>query len=59
MLLFSKELAFFAPLYEVFGISHGCGPVETRSIGLADQIGGCFVAAALAAMDLSQDLETF
>jgi hypothetical protein len=59
MLLFSKESTFFAPLYEVFGISHGCGLVETRSIGLADQIGRCFVAAALAAMDVSQELETF
>jgi hypothetical protein len=38
MLLFGNELASFAPLYEVFGVNHGRGPVETRSIGLADQI---------------------
>jgi hypothetical protein len=38
MLLFGKELASFAPLYEVFGVSHGRGPVETRLISLADQI---------------------
>jgi hypothetical protein len=59
MLLLSKELASFAPLYEVFGISHGRGPAETRSIGLADQGGRRRVAATLASMDLSQELKTF
>jgi hypothetical protein len=59
MLLFGKELASFAHLYEVFGVSHGRGPVETRSICLANQIGGCRVAATLTAMNLSQELKTF
>jgi hypothetical protein len=55
MLLFSKELASFAPLDEVFDISQGHGPVETRSIGLADQVGGCCMAATLvgSSLDLS------
>jgi hypothetical protein len=53
MLLFVKELTSFAPFFEVFGISHGRGPVETRSVGLANQVGRCRVAVALAAMDIS------
>jgi hypothetical protein len=36
VLLFGKELAIFAPLDEVFGASHGHGPVETRSVCLTD-----------------------
>jgi hypothetical protein len=59
MLLFGKELASFAPLYEVFGIGHGRGPVETRSIGLADQVCRHRMAATLATMDFSQELKTF
>jgi hypothetical protein len=59
VLLFGKELTSLAPLYEVFGISHGRGPVEAKSVGLADQIGRCWVAATLTAMDLSQELKTF
>jgi hypothetical protein len=49
----------FAPLDEVFGIRHGRGLVETRSICLADQVGGCCVAATLAAVNLYQKLEPF
>jgi hypothetical protein len=52
LLFFGKELSSLAPLYEVFGISHGRGPAETRSIGLVDQVGRRYVAATLAAMDL-------
>jgi hypothetical protein len=36
MLLSSKELASLAPVHEVFSISLGRGPVETRSVSLAD-----------------------
>jgi hypothetical protein len=58
MLLLGKELTSFAPLYVVFGISHGRGLVETRFIGLAHQVGGRCVAATLTAMDLSLELKT-
>jgi hypothetical protein len=54
--LFGKELASFAPLYKVFSIGHGCGPVESRSVCFIDQIGRRRVAATLATMDLSQEL---
>jgi hypothetical protein len=53
VLLFGKELAFFAPINEVFSVGHGRGPVESRSVGFTDQISGCGVAATFAAMDLS------
>jgi hypothetical protein len=56
VLLFGKELASFAPLYEVFSIGHGCGLVKIRSVGFTDQIGRGRVAATLTAMDLSQEL---
>lgn len=36
VLLFGKELASFEPLNEVFGVTHGRGPVETNLVGLAD-----------------------
>jgi hypothetical protein len=52
-LLLGKELASFAPLYEVFSISHGREPVESRSVGLTDQVGGCCMAATLAAVNLN------
>jgi hypothetical protein len=58
-MLFGKELTSFAPLHEVFGVSHCREPVETRSIGLANQIDRCRDAATLTAMDLSQELKTF
>jgi hypothetical protein len=45
VLLFGKELASFASLHEVFSLSYGRGPVESRSIRFTDQIGGCRVAA--------------
>jgi hypothetical protein len=47
VLLFGKELASFAPLDEVFCISYGRGPVESRSVCFTDQVRGCSVAAAL------------
>jgi hypothetical protein len=53
VLLFGKELACFAFLHEVFSISYGRGPIESRSIRFTDQIGGCRVAATLAAVNLS------
>jgi hypothetical protein len=53
VLLFSEELASFAPLNEVFSVGHGRGPVESRSVGFADQIGGCGMAATFAVVDLS------
>jgi hypothetical protein len=56
VLLIGKELASFAPLYEVFSTRHGRGPVETRSVCFTDQIGRGRLAATLAAMDLSQEL---
>jgi hypothetical protein len=56
VLVFGKELASFAPLYEVFSIGHGCGPVETGSVCFTDQVGGRHVAATLATMDLNLEL---
>jgi hypothetical protein len=53
VLLFSKELAPFAPLYEVFGIGYDRGPIKSRSVRFADQVGGCRVAATLTAVNLS------
>jgi hypothetical protein len=53
VLLFGKELTSFAPLNKVFSIGHGRGPVKSRSVCLAGQVGRCRVAATLAAMDLS------
>jgi hypothetical protein len=53
VLLFRKELASFAPLYEVFSISYGLGSIESRSVRFADQVGGCRVAATLTAVNLS------
>jgi hypothetical protein len=53
VLLFGKELTSIAPLNEVFRVGHGRGPVESRSVCLADQVGGCRVAATLNAVDLS------
>jgi hypothetical protein len=53
MLPLCKELASFAPLYEVFDISYGRGPVESRSVCLTDQIDGCRVATTFAVVDLS------
>jgi hypothetical protein len=53
VLLFGEELASFAPLNEVFSVGHGRGPVESRSVCLTDQVGGCRVAATLAVVDLN------
>jgi hypothetical protein len=53
VLLFSKELASFAPLDKVFSISYGRGPIESRSIRFTDQVRGCRVATTLAAVNLS------
>jgi hypothetical protein len=53
MMLFGKELTSFTSLNEVSGISHAHEQVETRSIGLVDQVGGCGMAATLAVVDLS------
>jgi hypothetical protein len=53
VLLFGKELTSFAPLNEVFSVGHDRGPVESRSVRLADQVGGCRVTTTLAAMDFS------
>jgi hypothetical protein len=52
-MLFGKELASFAPLDEVFGISHGRRPVKSRSVRFTDQIGGCRVVATFTTVDLS------
>jgi hypothetical protein len=59
VLLFGKELIPFAPLEEVFGVSHGREPVETRSICLTNQVGGSYMAATLTTLNLSQEVETF
>jgi hypothetical protein len=56
VLLFGKELTSFAPLYEVFSVGHGHGPVESRSVRLTDQVGGGCVAATFATVNLSQEL---
>jgi hypothetical protein len=53
VLLFSKELLSFAPFYEVISIGYGRGPIESRSVRFADKVGGCHVAATLAAVNLS------
>jgi hypothetical protein len=47
-----QRLASFTPLYVVFSVGHGRGPVESRSVCFTDQIGGCRVAATLATVDL-------
>jgi hypothetical protein len=52
VLLFGKELASFASPHEVFSVSYGRGPIESRSIRFTDQIGGCRVAATFATVDL-------
>jgi hypothetical protein len=59
VLVFGKELASFAPFYEVFSVGHGRGPVESRSVCLTNQVGGCCVAATLSIVSLSQELQTF
>jgi hypothetical protein len=56
VLLFGKELASFASLNEVFSVGYVRGPIESRSVRFADQVGGCRVAATLVTMDLSQEL---
>jgi hypothetical protein len=56
VLLFGKELTSFEPLYEVFCVGHGRGPVESRLVRLTDQVGKCCVATTLAAVNLSQEL---
>jgi hypothetical protein len=53
VLLFGKELTFFAPLNKVFSIGHGRGPVESRSVCFADQVGRCRVIATFATVDFS------
>jgi hypothetical protein len=53
VLLFRKELASFAPLYEVFSIGYDRGPIKSRSVRFTDQVGGCRMAATLAAVNLS------
>jgi hypothetical protein len=53
VLLFGKELASFASLDEIFSVSYDRGPIESRSICFTDQVGGCRVAATLAAVNLS------
>jgi hypothetical protein len=52
-LLFGEELASFAPLGDVFGVGDGYWPVKPRSVRFTDQVGGCRVAATLAAVDFS------
>jgi hypothetical protein len=54
VLPFGKQLASFAPLDEVFSVSHGRGPVESRSVCLVDQVSGCRVVATFAAVNESQ-----
>jgi hypothetical protein len=53
VLLFGKELASFAPLYEVFSIGYDRGPVESRSVCFTDQIVGRSVTTTFAIVDLS------
>jgi hypothetical protein len=48
-----KELTSLAPLYEVFSVRYGHGPIESISVRFADQVGGCHVAATLATVNLS------
>jgi hypothetical protein len=38
VLLFGKELASFAPLYEVFNVGHGRRPVESRRYALPTRL---------------------
>jgi hypothetical protein len=45
-------MASFAPLDEVFSVSYGRGPIESRSVRLTDKVRGCHVAATLAAVNL-------
>jgi hypothetical protein len=59
VMLFGKELTSFAPLYEVFSVGHGRGPVESRSVCFIDQISGCCMAATFSTIDFSQELNRF
>jgi hypothetical protein len=56
VLLFSKELASFAPLDKVFCISYGHGTIESRSVCFTDQVRGCGVAATLTTVYLGLEL---
>jgi hypothetical protein len=49
-------IGILCTFYEVFCVGHSRGPVESRSVHLIDQVGGCCVAATLAAVNLSQEL---
>jgi hypothetical protein len=53
VLLFGEELASFAPLDEVFRVSYGRWPIESRSVCFTDQVGGCRVATTLTAVNIS------
>jgi hypothetical protein len=48
-----QKIGILCTSYEVFSVGHGRGPVESISVCFTDQIGGCRVAATLAAVDLS------
>jgi hypothetical protein len=56
VLLFGKELASFAPLNEVFSVGHGRGPVVSRSVRFANQVGGCRMTTTFAKVDFSLEL---
>jgi hypothetical protein len=53
VLLFGKELASFAPLDEVFSVSYGRGPIESRSLCLTYQVRGCHMVATLTTVYVS------
>jgi hypothetical protein len=59
VLLLGEVLAPLAPSDEFFGITQGCGPVESLSKGLTDQRARRRVVAADAFMDLFQDVLPF
>jgi hypothetical protein len=57
VLLFLKELASSTSLHEVFSISYGSEPIESRSIRFTDQIGGCHVLTVNICIKVRLDLK--
>jgi hypothetical protein len=53
VLLFSKELVSFAPLDEVFSVSYGRRPIESRSVCFPDQVRERRVTTTLTTVYLS------
>jgi len=58
VLLLGEELAFGAPPDDDLGISRGCGPVEARSEGFANQGRHSCVVSADSRVDLAKESDS-